>query len=48
MEKWRLVPLQTADAYTNMAVDEAILKIESKFLLTYFALLILSTANASD
>ena len=32
MTKWRLLKLQTADAYTNMAVDEAIMKarIENK------------------
>ena len=26
MDKWRLLKLETADAYTNMAVDEAIMK----------------------
>ena len=32
MSNWRLIKLQTADAYTNMAFDEAIMKarIENK------------------
>ena len=32
MISWRLLKLQTADAYTNMAIDEAIMKarIENK------------------